>query len=365
MIITLFIVVLVLGLFLSAQGNTYKNRRTYINLTVVLLTLESGLRGLSVGPDTSNYFHYFNSIKYVSWDAIWHAFIQRYIHWVGDDDIGFLIYNKLISIFTDNFSVFLVISALTFFVPFSRLLLKYTKDFKQLIFIFVLYLALFHMIAMSGVRKEIALGAAIAAFMYYTEKSYVKCGIVVFLGSLIHLSTLLFLLVPFLGFLNLKMLRKIHFVTFFLIPVSLVASSAVIIFMGSVLKMERYSDYGESEAMGGGIVFTFLIELIALFCYIVFRSVDTKKDDFFTKLYIMLPCFTFFAPLITMNGTMIRISQYFHIYIMLLLPYAIDYFFSTKRSIIYIGLCLFLIAMSLSLESIDYKFIWKDSVPIY
>ena len=181
---------------------------------MTILTLESGLRGLSVGSDTTNYYWAFVNHANLSWNEIWTLFVDRYIDWNGDEDVGFIVYNKLLSNLFTDFSIYLLICALTFFIPFGRLLTKFTEDFTQLIFIFVIYVALFNMIAMSGVRKEIALGATVAAFICYVEKRYILFVLYMILGTFIHLSTLLFLLVPLLGILNLNKLRLLHFFTF-------------------------------------------------------------------------------------------------------------------------------------------------------
>ena len=77
-------------------------------------------------------------------------------------------------------------------------------------------------------------------------------------------------------------------------------------------------------------------------------------------LYAALPCFSFFAPLITNNGSMIRISQYFHIYILLLFPLAIDMVFEKNRKAVYILLCVVLLFLSFKSGNEPYYFIWED-----
>lgn len=364
--IVLFSFVFIFAAICASSGNTLKNRKTYIFIMLTILTLESGLRGLSVGSDTANYYWIFEHHANLSWNEIWESFVDRYIEWNSDEDIGFMIYNKLLSYISSDFSVYLIICALTFFIPFGRLLTKHTKDFTQLVFIFVLYVALFNMIAMSGVRKEIALGATIAAFMCYTEKRYKYCTLYIVLGTFIHLSTLLFLLIPLLGILNLNKLRNIHFVSFFTVPIVIVFSGWIIVFMGNMVESEKFAHYGEGEAAGGGVTFMILLELISLLCFLAFSRIKASKEDFFTKLYIMLPCFTFFAPLITNNGSMIRISQYFHLYILLLLPYALDLLGGkNNRIFLYVTFEIILIIMNLSTGGgIEYKFIWEDNIPI-
>lgn len=358
----LFAFVFIGGLFFSACGNTTKNRRNYVILMMVVLILESCLRGLSVGPDTMNYYWYFQNAIDMSWNDVWNAFRNRYMLHEDDFDVGFTVYNKLIAMFTTNFSIYLGICALFFFIPFGKMLNRYTTDFAQLIFIFTLYVSLFNMIAMSGVRKEIALGCSVWAMMAFIDKKYKEMAVCLLIGTLIHMSTLLWLLVPVLSLFSLKRLRIFHVAGLAMIPAVIVASGTIIVYMGNFVGMEKYADYGRNGSDGGAMIFTIMMELISVFCLIAYRKADFEKGSYMHIFYTVLPCFSFFAPLITNNGSMIRISQYFHLYVLFLFPFAIDSFFSKGHKVIYILLCIMLLFLSFKSGSMDYKFIWEDNV---
>lgn len=360
--ILLYAFVFIGGFYFSSQGNTNKNRRNYIVLMMTVLTLESCLRGLSVGSDTLNYYWYYNDAINMTWTDVRQTFIDRYVLNDTEFDVGFTFFNKLVSLFTENFSIYLGICALFFFIPFGKLLHRYTVDFTQLVFIFTLYVALFNMIAMSGVRKEIALGCSIWASMAWIDKKYKSLVISLVIGTLIHMSTLLWLLIPALSFLSIKRLRICHLGGLISAPVVIATSSIIIVFMGNFIGMEKYAEYGMNGSQGGAVTFTIMIELISLFCLIAYRKCDFKKGTYMQILYTALPCFSFFAPLITNNGSMIRISQYFHIYVVLLFPLAIDMFFGKDRKTVYIILCMLLLFLSFNSGTMEYKFIWEENV---
>lgn len=363
----LFFFIIFIGYIYNCLGDNEENRKQYIIIILSLLIGESCLRGLSVGSDTLAYHWWFEYYEDMEWNRIFTNFVNRYIYFQINDDIGFGIYMKLVHIFSHNFSFFLFISALFFFIPFGILLYKYTDKIQQLTFVFVLYVSLFNPIAMSGVRKEISLGFAIVAFLFYVEKKYIYSIIILLIGATIHESILLVLLVPILDLFSGKWIFISHVISFFLIPFIIYSSGTLLLMMGGIAKNERYQKYGLQEAQGGAWTFFIFIELISLFCLISFCKKILKDDNtFFKKLYIMLPLFTIFAPLIKHSGSMIRISQYFHIYIVLLIPYAIDiYFNKNNRKYIYIALIVLLISMSYMAGWSNYTFIWQDNIPIY
>lgn len=361
--LVLLIAALLIGIAISASGNTPKNRKTYIIIILGLLTAESCLRGLSVGSDTLNYWYYYEEAKAMSWGNVWQQFVARYTQNSDTFDIGYILLEKAVQIFSGDFSVFLFVCALSFFIPFGVLLYRHTTDMTQLIFIFVLYVALFNMIAMSGVRKEIALGFAIWAFLCFSDGKNTQAIIVTLIGITIHMTTLLIVLIPLLNLLNQRQLRVAHIVAFLLIPIMIGSSGEILTLMGNVVDNEKYAAYGQAEREGGAVVFVVLMELISLFCYIAFRNINLDEDKFLKKLYTNLPCFTAFAPLIMHIGSMIRISQYFHVYIVLLLPYAIDHFFGEQnRKAVYFVLTIVLIALCLKSADSSYLFIWQDNM---
>ena len=355
-------VIIVLGLYFKGQGNTAKNRRWYIFIILALLAAESCLRGVSIGSDTETYYFMYQKIKDVSWNEVLTGFNDRYLEKSDTEDWGFSIYCKLLQLITDNFQFYLLISALCFFIPYGMLLNRYAKDTLQLMFIFILYVSLFNPIAMSGVRKEIALGASVLAYLYYVDKKYLRMWTVVLLSTTMHMSTLLFLLIPLMDQLPKKLLRTSHLVAFVMIPFVILSSSSLIVFMGEAVDNERYAAYGSHGYTGSGMTFTIMIEMLSLFCYVALKRIDLEKDKMMGKLYVTLPLFTFFAPLITNNGSMIRISQYFHIYLPILLVYAMDNFSSRReRTILYVGMSAALMVMALTTQGEGgYVFFWQD-----
>ena len=362
-----FLIVLSLGFFCIAAGDTPKVRRTYIWMMLTILTMESCLRGISVGPDTHKYREIFDFVDMMSWGDIWDSFVDRYFHRIGDTDVGYTVLQKIVHIFTDDFQIFLFVCALFFFIPFGELLSRNARNLNELIFIFVFYVALFNPIAMSGTRKEIALGLSILACMRYNDKQYKKAIFWFVIGALIHMSILAVLLYLVVVRLNPEKLKKLHLLSFLLIPVSVFSSGWLISLMAETVENDHYALYANGESLGGGYTFVIAMELLLLLCYIAIKPRDMYEHTRIKNMYSMLPMATFLIPLVMHNGSMVRLSQYFHIYILFLVPFAVSRLFNSNSGAIRVALSLILIVWATSSTSLlsSYYFFWNDPNPYW
>lgn len=364
--IFLYLFVIILGLVFIGLPNTQRNRSIYINIILTMLILESCLRGLSVGTDTFKYKVIFDGVNSMSWDELFKMFRERYIEHANDMDVGYWILQKVVHIFSHDFQVFLFVCALFFFIPFGNLLKRFDIDMWDLVFIFVFYVALFNPIAMSGTRKEIALGISILCVIKYLDKKYISAIIWFILGFFVHMSILGVLLIPALNLFGSKFIKVIHGISFLTIPASILFSGQIIGFFAESVDNEHYSDYAQDVANGGGMTFVLLMELIILLCFIFIKRESLGKSYILKTMYSALPFATFFVPLITNNGSMIRLSQYFHIYVLFLLPYLISRVFTQDKRSLYGVLTILLFAMSMASDSVvsEYQFFWSDPMNI-
>ena len=360
-----FPLIIVFSLFLG-QRNTPNNRRTFIILASILLLLKASLRSLSVGSDTASYCRGFYDIIRTPWRVILLGFVDRYSTLSGEYDYGYIVLQKVISLFTHDFHVFTFIAQLLFYVPFGVLLYRFCSDFFQLTFAFVLYTALFMGLPMANARQFYSIGVGIMAFLCLYDKKYVKTLIWLVVGYLIHQTCLLVLLPIALFFIPVKTIKRFVPVSFLLFPVVLALSNQIIYSMGSFVENERYMAYGLQEVQGGALTYIISTLFMCLFCYFAIKKQHLLSNSRLSFLYVMLPLTIFFSPLIYSNGSMIRIVMYYQIYFVVLFPYAIDCSFNkNNRKIAYIAAILLLILMSLRSSGLDYKFFWQEPQSIY
>lgn len=361
--IILFVVIVLLGFVGSYyRDDSKKFRKWYIIIIISLLVLESSLRSISVGSDTLGYFDNYQKIDNYSWGEIWDLFEASYVRGEARDP-GFVVFMKLVSLLSSNFNFFLFVSALIFFIPCGFILYRFSSSVKQLIFAFTLFVALFNVMVLSGVRQQVATGFVFLSFLQLNKDDYLKVLLLIGCGAFIHVSALFFLLVPFFYWLLLRPIKLIHLLSFFVIPYVVMYSNDIMFFFSSFLENNYYSIYAEQEAQGGAMLYIALMEVLSLFCYVAFIRIDLKKNKRLSMMYIMLPILTLTVPLINLTGTMIRIGQYFTIYMMLLVPYAIDFIAKGKsRQFLYMSFVAALIVLCLKSGSFNYQFFWQDNI---
>lgn len=355
-----FIVVVFLALVFSGIGNSEKNKKLYIFFVLLWLLFETAVRGLSVGSDTQSYYEMFNNTCRTEWKDILNMFVDTYRYQANEEDIGFVLLQKIISIFTTNWCVFVFISGLLFYVPLGVLLYRYCKTFWHLTIALLIFVALFQIIPLSGGRQLQAMGLCIISFMYLDQDKYKQAIIFVLIGALIHESCLLCLLPIALSKLKPNILKTLHAISLMMIPVAVRYVNQLIVFMGETIGSEKYANYGKGFIQGDAITFIILLELVSLFVLIGIKHKDLINNKTLLKFYTMVPCFTVFVTTVYSNGSMIRASMYFHLYIMMLIPYAIDLFFKKSNIIVYWVFVAFLMFFSFKSSGVSYCFIWDD-----
>jgi len=343
------------------KHNTRQSRKMFIIVTMLFIMIETSIRSITVGSDTYTYVDDFFMMANSSWGDISDRIIERYVINTSEMDIGHFVLGKFFSEFSHSFQLYTFFITSIFTIPLGMFLYRYTKDFYQLTFAVVFFIALMLIFPMCGARQMQAIGMGILSFMYVGEGKFLKSLIPIFIGSFIHLSILLLLPYIVLNFFCPQLGKKFHLLSFFVIPFVLLFTKRFVMILASFSGLERYEVYGEGVEAGGAITFIALIVMMSLFCYIAIPKEYLKSNQRIQKLYMVLPFVSIFGPLINSGGGMIRISMYYHMYLMVLIPYAIDLFGKdNNRKQMYAFMMFFLMLFSVLGTPLNYDFFWND-----
>ena len=366
--INLFLVpfVIILGI-LFGNNDTKSNRRLYIIVCSAVLLFVAAMRSPewtanNFGIDTLAYKNYFESSIGVDWNSFWASVYERYVGKNDESDIGFLGLTCIIGLFTHDFAIFSLIADLLFFIPFGILLYRYCDRIIQITFAFIFYIALLQVFFLGGGRQMFAIGFDLMALLATFDKKKTKTIVFSIIAISIHFSAILFAipLIMIWAGTRAKILKIAHLLCFLIFPIVLAFPNQVIVFMGESVGMEKYADYGKGAVVGGAFTFIILILFLSLFCYIAIKKRDLLQNDILRKFYVMAPMMTLFAPLIRSNGSMIRISLYFHLFLSVLVPFAIDCMFvKGNRRFAYIMSIGILSTLTLLNGGAEYYFYWQ------
>lgn len=357
--------IIILGLLLK---DNRKSRLFYVVFVGAVLLFVAAMRHPefmedTYGIDALTYKIMFIDTFDIGWNELWIMIRQRYIELELDSDIGYLIFSKMISYLTRDFQFFSLIADMLTFIPLCVILYRYTTNMRQLMFAFVFYIALVQIFFLGGARQMFALGFDLMALIAMLDKKRLLMTVFFLLGITLHFSSILFIIPLLMIWLNFspRVLKIIHTVSFLIFPIAYYYPNEMIRFMGNLLEMEKYAQYGEGSIAGGANTFVLMIESLSLFCLFAIKRNDLENNSIIRFFYVMIPLFTLFAPLINGNGSMIRVSLYYHIFLMILVPYGIECLFDKKsQNLAYFVAIGALTLLTLSNGGIMYYFSWQQ-----
>ncbi|WP_438319195.1 EpsG family protein [Sporosarcina sp. FA9] len=328
----------------------YKNttlKKVYFIIIIIQLSLISGLRGYDVGSDTNNYISYFNTHSYMS--------LQQVLYSNFDIERGYVFLEFLISKISNDPTVLFLIIALFFIFAVGRMIFKHSSE---PILSFILFVCLgFFSLSMSGMRQIVALGFIILSFEFIKKRKVLPFILIVLIGSLFHLSALVFLPAYFIAY-------KKFTTPYIIFAVMLIPT--VYIFKNSIFGiLSTFSGY-EYAAYENAGPYTLLTLMILIFIagIIQIKSIIKKNRDNivyynFLLVSILLAIMTF------INPSALRAAYYYFIFIIIFIPEIILSFQDKNMKILFyyisIVLVILLYLKNLNLNSpyVPYDFFWK------
>jgi transmembrane protein EpsG len=358
-IFTTFLI-FVLGLFFLTlkNGDSLKIRKIYLFIVSIILILESGLRGKSVGDDTANYSDIFDDVKYTSWKEIignLNFFSERNYE---NRDPGYDVFQKVFQIFSDDYRIYLFFIAIIFFSSLYHFLLRNNFTQLELILAASMYSALFYyFFSITGIRQAITTTVALYCIKFIKEKQFLQFTIPIVLISLVHVSVLIFL--PFYFVSSLKKIRFHFLIALILFVVIFIFKQSIflILLSGSV-----YENYLNDLDGAGTFVFTSLMFLVVLSSYFFINKMEIKYLDYRMYYNAMLIALVL-LPLTFVNSNAMRVVQYYSIFLLVFTPKIIEVAFFKKvflKKFVYF-FCIAILLFFVSKSTAVYKFYWEES----
>ncbi|MBR6737918.1 MAG: EpsG family protein [Clostridia bacterium] len=308
-LICLLVIVVFATIFLSKQLNS---KKAFLVVAAIVLILYAGLRTPSYSGDVESYVNKFNTYKLFSFNEI----INLYSANTKNPSFHFL--GWLFSRVFDSAQLWLAFIGAVYVICTIHVIFKESES--PLLSVIVLLALGYFAFTLSGLRQSMAMSFTMLAYFPAKNRKIFKFVLLVLIASLFHLSALIFLLVyPFAN----KKLGWSHFI------VGCVAFVAFFFFQGQIRRI--IANLLEDSYLGGyadryvTITMSGLIIQVAIFIFNLFYYKKVINKNGKAKILYNLAFFgIIFQLFASMIAEMFRISMYFSVFNILLIPLSLS-----------------------------------------
>ena len=336
------------GFMLLLIKPTPNKRKAFVGLTAAQWILISGLRGMSVSPDMFSYKLRYNVTTHMSWKQVFRTFYDVYVNEEGKDP-GYTLFEKITQVFVTNYQAYLFIVAVIFFVCLAVWIYRNSRlpCFSYLIF----SAFLFRFYAITGTRQTIATALVVlVGTELIKRRQFWKFLLICAIAFTIHKSSMVFL--PFYFISQKEITVKYSAAIFGAFPILFVLRNQYI----EVLNYISGYDYDALES-SGAYSFTFIYMAVCVISIILIKFIKANCENY--KIYYnALFMGMLFLPAVFVNPALMRVVQYFTLYIMLMIPEIVCSIEKKYRSMAYTAMTLVLLIAS-NLFNSSYQFFWQ------
>ena len=324
-----------------------KNFKTGMVVMAILpMFLLFVLRYKYIGVDTIGYVRFFQKeIRNYSWAEIFDVDTMRF-------EIGFRVYTKIISLFSDSYTFYFLINALVIFGILMRFSFKYTENPFVFFFLFITLgtYAFFE----TGLRQALAMVICLLAVDFVKEKKPIRFILLVVLAYFFHKSALVFLLIY-----PLCLIKKYDWAIFVYVILAAVFVVGFAAFQNLFNQLLGY-EYDVEETGNGGI---FMVFVFALFAFCFFMTYDKKGEEKTENVIFHLSVLTvIFWLLRLISRTAERVSYYYifglYIYFSQAMKYDKDKLSSLLKWLLLLACLVLFVYRNIG---INYQFFWQGA----
>ncbi len=356
-IVLFFIITFFFFLVKGTRHGDKNGRILFILLSSIALILASALRGLSIGPDTYQYFVLFQEVKDYSFKEIWQSLISN-----GPITIDpfYWLFEKVFQLFSSNYNAFLGLVAIMFCVSLGVFLYKNGLTLNELYVSYVFYLGLFYgFYSITGIRQTIAVSFIMYAYLFLCNRKTILFLIFTFIAYLFHSSAIVFILSFFL--IRIKHVKALMFGVLVMLPVLYIFRYELFTWFIYAFGMEeRFIRYMDDSYRGS-------LSVLALYLFVVvgvMLKLRTIPSDSIILAHIKIFSVCILGlPLLFVSGSGMRITQYFSVAMFILVPY-LTTSIRTKANYFIVAFFMLLLIV-FAYHDQPYVFYWNDIIPAY
>lgn len=330
------IFVLVLKLFTTYLFKNETEKKAYMIVSFLIIIFFVGLRSINTGsPDTQVYCKMFSTAthttNFIDFLNIREIPLKSYLYKEGN----FYLLVWLISRFTDNVHVFLVIISSIMTACVFKFISSHSENFMLSC---IIYICLGSMtFSMNGMRQGLAMSICLIAYGFAVRKKFLPFLLLVLFAMTFHTSAFIFLLAyPLSNF------SKLHIVPLLIAGVIFIAFSTK---LAAIYDNLIGKDYASADSVeGGGFVTVSIYLLVLLLMLLFYKNLSSKSriEPLFALLFVG---FAIYSTRYFSTQIFERTSYYFFYFVILMIPKLSYIFKITDRKLYSMIVCVLAIVL--------------------
>lgn len=302
------LLVIIWAFVFSIGKKTEKKKFYFVLICFIQMYLIAAYR-YEIGSDYAQYATGFYKMAVSGFSEI------TYEDW----EIGFVLLNKIIGLFTTKVSVFMAVTSLLELIGPAFLILKYSKHPFISIFIY-LNINLFYL-DMNFIRQAIAMSIICFAYKFLIERKFWKYLLIVLLAATFHLTALYMIPVYFICLITVS--TKTHLTYLGGIILYYIAADWLI----NLVFSKFHTEYLNSVYLKSGVYFRYCVVPLILCAAIIVLSYFVKeKTRRLNVLMHMTMLMGFWQVVMLKHALFERFTFYTMLFMILAIPEAIDAF---------------------------------------
>lgn len=340
------IIIIVIGLLISAGSNAPGRRLYFVVVAALLVIGQITFRDISYDIDSSNdtirYFYGFKEVQSISFTEIFSKFVKQDRDY-NDRDPGYTLLVKTFQLISTNFVLFLFLISTIIIVPISKLIYRYCNNVMGIALSYVVLEFFFEGFFETGLRQTIALGIVLSGYPLLLNNKIWKYVIIVIMASTIHTSALIIL--PIIVVKYVRKIKPLLVFSILIIPVLMISADSIVTMIGKGSIYENYL-INSSDNLGTPVYSSFVIILTFAFFYL-YKDFKKKVSDYKILSATLIGSLVL-MPLSWIDSNLLRLSFYYSLFYVPLIP-IIFKLISLKFQISYNAICfcamIFLVVM--------------------
>ena len=308
----------------SALGATklFKKRKKIFQFLILFtgLFLILSLRHPIMGDDLQygNSEGYLGRFQFIV-SANWNTLFQKGVYGLGNYEIGYIIFNKLIGYISNSYQWLLICVSFLALFPVFLLFRKESDSFE---FSIIIYMGLVCFLAcFSALRQVCAIGICMIAFYFVKKKKIVPFILFVLLAFSFHSTAILFLLVYPFYWIKINKTGRLA---------TLIILGGIFIFRNQLFNLLVQISGRRLVADYNGAFGFFLFLVIIYVLLFIFSKPTSETDGLMNILFLLCVCQCFG----NLHLYIARIGYYFMPFLALLIPNSIKTMEKQTRCIV-------------------------------